>query len=150
LYFLAQSQRHQGKLEEAYQSIARSISVSSLNAKYQAEYINIGTSFFIKNHFDRALEIYEKIIQLNPDIPIVHFNSGIVLSKLGRDKEAAGAFRKVIELNPEDRDALIKFGNLSEKLNRYRDAVWAYEKLLPFFSENQELRKRIQLLEQQM
>jgi tetratricopeptide (TPR) repeat protein len=149
-YFLAQSQRHQGKLEEAYNSIARAISVSPSKEKYRAEYINIGSSFFSENKFDRALEIYGKIIQLDSENPIVHFNSGIVLSELGREKEAADAFRKAMELNPEDTGALIKFGNLSEKLNRHQDAVWAYEKLLKFFSENQELRSRIQLLQQKM
>jgi len=38
--------------------------------------------YVIENKFDNAIEVYKKIAELEPEIAIVHFNLGIIYSKL--------------------------------------------------------------------
>src|SRR6185436_19758888 len=43
-----------------------------------------------------ALAAFDKLIGLDPDKPEAHYDRGLVLERLGRKEEAAGAFRSFL------------------------------------------------------
>ncbi len=53
----------------------------------------------------RAIEAFQRALELNPAAPSVHYNLGLIFVDRGDEDLAAAAFRRAIEVNPLDRDA---------------------------------------------
>ena len=68
----------------------------------------------------RAIEAFEKALQINPAAPNVHYNLGLVFVDLGDRDLAVAAFRRAVEVNPCDRHARQWLGKL-EALNPQDD-----------------------------
>lgn len=65
----------------------------------------------------RAIQAFEKALELNPAAPNVHYNLGLIFVDRGDIDLAMAAFHKAIQVNPFDRDArswLRKLENLEE------------------------------------
>ncbi|RME19603.1 MAG: tetratricopeptide repeat protein, partial [Deltaproteobacteria bacterium] len=55
-----------------------------------------GNSEYARNNFEKALEAYEKAEELVSNRPLLHFNRGAALYKLGRHREAREAFQRAL------------------------------------------------------
>ena len=64
----------------------------------------------------KAIEVFTKAIELDPNCPIAHSNLGLILRDLGKTKEAESSSRKAIELNPSHYQA---YSNLGSILNQF-------------------------------
>ena len=53
----------------------------------------------------RAIRAFEKAISLDPTVPHVHYNLGLVFLDRQQVDLAVSAFRKALEINPKDNDA---------------------------------------------
>jgi len=72
---------------------------------------------------DRALAAYNRVIDLEPDYPNVHYNMGLIYVDR-RDWDAAyHAFSRAIESDPADRDAHAMRNRVEEIRNRPPDAA---------------------------
>jgi tetratricopeptide (TPR) repeat protein len=72
---------------------------------------------------DRALAAYNRVIDLEPDYPNVHYNMGLIYVDR-RDWDAAhAAFSRAIESNPGDDDAHAMRKRVDEVRNRPPDAA---------------------------
>nr|CAA9265187.1 hypothetical protein AVDCRST_MAG63-2640 [uncultured Armatimonadetes bacterium] len=55
--------------------------------------------------------------------PTAYYNQGVMLSRAGRQNEAAAAYRKALAANPRYYDALVNLGFVYYRTNRAKDAV---------------------------
>ena len=53
----------------------------------------------------RAIQAYEKALELNPVAPNVHYNLGLIFIDRGDDELAVAAFERALQANPFDDDA---------------------------------------------
>jgi len=67
---------------------------------------------------EMAIIAFEKALELNPTIPNVHYNVGLIHVDRGDTASAEQSFRKALQANPFDRDArtwLDKLGSKEKK-----------------------------------
>jgi tetratricopeptide (TPR) repeat protein len=60
----------------------------------------------LENDFEAAEEIYERILELNPDYAPAHVRLGLLHQASGRQGVASASLEKALELNPGQMDAL--------------------------------------------
>ncbi len=65
-----------------------------------------------------------------PDEPIIYFNRGISLARLGREEEALSDFNKVLKLDEGNLDALNNKGSILLSLGLYAEALGCFEEIL--------------------
>jgi tetratricopeptide (TPR) repeat protein len=58
-----------------------------------------------RNRQERALAAYQRVIELEPDYPNVHYNMGLIYVDQRNWEAAYDAFSRAIEANPHDEDA---------------------------------------------
>ena len=73
-------------------------------------------------HLDRAVELYRRILQREPDLPEVHGNLGTALATLGRLSEAAASYRRATEVDPGNAHAWCRWGTALAGLERFGEA----------------------------
>ncbi|MDJ0735935.1 MAG: tetratricopeptide repeat protein [Nostocaceae cyanobacterium] len=81
-------------------------------------------------HKQKALETYEKAIELNPDYAEAWNGKGKILYDLNQYKSALAAYDKAIQIEPEYLDAWIGRGFTLHKLQRYQEANFSFDKVL--------------------
>ncbi len=63
----------------------------------------------------RAIEAFEKALELNPVAPSVHYNLGLIYIDRKEPDLALAAFRQAVQTDPMDRDARLWIRRLEEK-----------------------------------
>lgn len=80
--------------------------------------------------FDAALEIFERVLAANPDIPEAWNNKGVTLYGLGRIEEAGESYDRCLALDPENLDALRNKGFLLRNQKKLEEALQVYDSVL--------------------
>ena len=63
-----------------------------------------------KKEYDKAIECYQKAIEINPDFADAYYNMGIAYRHKENYDKAIECYQKVIEIDPEDADAYNNMG----------------------------------------
>ena len=58
----------------------------------------IAQEYVKQEDYDKALEQFNSIFEINPDYQAAYYHAGKALEKLGRDDDAAETYRKGIEV----------------------------------------------------
>ena len=67
---------------------------------------NMGVMFAHKKDFPRAVEEFQKVVELRPDDADAHYNLGIIYAEHMPDREKAlAAFRRYLQVKPQGQDA---------------------------------------------
>lgn len=92
---------------------------------------------FQNEHFDKALALYNQLIQEFPERKECYFNRGLCLYNLDRQSEAILDFdeAKTIDLNLQEADYMK--GLALEKSNRLSEALTLWQQLIPYFNAEQ-------------
>lgn len=98
-------------------------------------YINIAHSFIENEDYVKAIENYEKALELNPKDEKAWNNKGVALRELGKYEEAIKCYDKALELNPKDEDVWNNKGNALSALGKPKEAIKCYDKALEFNPE---------------
>lgn len=100
--------------------------------------LELGNEEFDKTAYDRALKLYDKLVEEFPDsehVVLAQYNSGLCYEKLEEHEEAAKRFRAVVEQHPDSpsrKDAMFKLAVTLGKLERWvevADTFWAIRQL---------------------
>ena len=83
-----------------------------------------------ENNLDDAQKIYNEILKINPNHIDVHFNLGIIFTKLKEYQKAKNCFEKVIKINPKYFNALNNLGVIFKILKEYQKAKNCFEKAI--------------------
>jgi tetratricopeptide (TPR) repeat protein len=90
---------------------------------------------------EAALELYRKIIEINPRDPRAFRGQGKILADRDDDaskEEAAASMRKAIELNPDDHITQLHAATIFGKLKLKDDAIPAYERAIELKPDSHE------------
>jgi tetratricopeptide (TPR) repeat protein len=80
--------------------------------------------------FPGALEIFERVLAANPDIPEAWNNKGVALYGLGRIEEASESYERSLALDPENLDAMRNKGFLLRNQKKLEEALQVYDLVL--------------------
>lgn len=89
-------------------------------------------------HYRDAETFYRTMLASNPQSWLAHDNLGVVLTREGRDGEAAGHYLAAMQLNPDYPEAFNNYGNLLARAGRWSEAGRAYAGALrarPWFTD---------------
>ena len=81
-------------------------------------------------NFEQALDIFERIIAANPDIPEAWNNRGVALYSLGRLDEALDSYERSLALDDKNMDALRNKAFLLRSQGRLEEALEVYDTVL--------------------
>lgn len=83
-----------------------------------------------REEYEEALEIFQRVLAANPQIPEAWNNKGVSLVRLGRADEALECFDKSLEIDPDNLDALRNRGFVFRNLGRMEESLQAYDQVL--------------------
>jgi len=107
-----------GKNEEASELAKRALEVVDDAESYN----NAAMNAIRLGKLEEALEYFEQVLKREPRHASALSDMGFVLSRLGRDEQAAAALRKSIAIADSER-ARYNMGRLLEKQQRYDEAI---------------------------
>ncbi len=85
---------------------------------------------------EQAREVYQRLLQLDPDHVDAHVNLGRLLHEEGAPAAAEKHYREALEIDPEHETAAFNLGVALEDLGRLRDAIEAYQRALELDPQN--------------
>ena len=89
-----------------------------------------GNALAAQNKFKEAVAAFRKAIDIDPGIPEMHFNLGILLTNLNRTDEAILAYKKTINLRPNFTDAHYNLGFALQSQGKFAQAAESYQKAI--------------------
>jgi len=108
-----------GDLDGARQAL--SVAPKSEVSKQDLDFID---GYIAEREYDRerALEIYDRILEENPDHADATFRAALLLDQYGDDEAAIELYKKCIEVTPTPVSAMLNLAILLEESKRYAEA----------------------------
>ena len=85
---------------------------------------------------EKAMELLEKAVTIDPSENQAWFNLGVAYFQLGRYQEAIDAFRKTIDLVPDSINAYIALGSIYDGMGRFTEGLELYKQAEKFAPQN--------------
>ena len=108
-----------GRLEEARQQIEIARGLDPLSLQIQ---VNVGQLYGTMHEFDRAIEEYRRITEMDPNFAPAHFALAGVYERKRMYREAAAEQQKYLLLQANDREAAAVYEGVTDEAS-YRRAV---------------------------
>jgi protein O-mannosyl-transferase len=97
---------------------------------------NLGGYFYREGRVKKALEHYQRAVQIDPDVSEAQNNLGAALAAEGRFDEAIEAYRKAIQIRPDDANALNNLGMALAARGQFDDAIENYRKAIQIYPDD--------------
>ncbi len=98
---------------------------------YSAEdYFSFGVGFSQRKAHEKAIEYYDKAIELNPKFAAADYNRGVARMDSGDYQGAIADYDKAIELNPQSAEAYNNRGNARMASGDQQGAIADYDKVI--------------------
>jgi type IV pilus biogenesis/stability protein PilW len=91
---------------------------------------NLGVQFYSQRDFSKAIQAYQKVIELDPTYVEAYNNLGIIYQMIGDVDRAFGAYQKSTEINPRYEKGYNNLGILLFLKGRYEEALGSFQKAL--------------------
>jgi tetratricopeptide (TPR) repeat protein len=92
--------------------------------------LNRGIDKVKRKKYEEALDIFERVLAMNQEVPEAWNNKAVALYGLGRLEEALESYDQCLALDPENLDALRNKGFLLRNLRRLDEALEVYDCVL--------------------
>jgi Tfp pilus assembly protein PilF len=99
-------------------------------------HFNSGVAFYNQKEFSKAIQAYQKVIELDPTYVEAYNNLGITYQTMGDGKSAFGAYQKATEINPRYEKGYNNLGLLFLLEGRYEEALEVFQKALAINSNH--------------
>jgi tetratricopeptide (TPR) repeat protein len=86
--------------------------------------------------FEKAVAAYKKLVEVNEEDDLAHFNLGRAYNKLNDDEDAARALKQAVRIKPDDTEYQTELGSILIKLAQYQQAIPPLKKALELDPEN--------------
>jgi type IV pilus biogenesis/stability protein PilW len=93
-------------------------------------YFNLGVDFYRQREISKAIQAYQKVIELDPTYVEAYNNLGIIYQDIGDFDKAIEAYQKAIEVNPQYEKAYNNLGILLFVNERYDESIRAFQNAL--------------------
>lgn len=93
------------------------------------EIIQKANYYFYKHDFNKAIELYDDVLEQKPDNPDVLFNKAYSLSQIDDNVNAIEYYKKYLNFNPNSVEALGNIGINYARLENYTESLKWYEKV---------------------
>jgi Flp pilus assembly protein TadD len=100
------------------------------------KHFNLGIQFNNQREFSKAIQAYQKVIELDPTYIEAYNNLGIIYQEMGDMDKAFEAYQKSIEINPQYEKGYNNLGILYYLRGRNEEAMEAFQKALAINSNN--------------
>ena len=80
--------------------------------------------------YDEAIEIYDRVLSMNPENTYAWNNRGVALFSVGRSEESMECYDRSIEIDPENLDALRNRGYVLRFMGRMEESLESYERVM--------------------
>jgi Tfp pilus assembly protein PilF len=101
-------------------------------------HFNLGVQFYEQRNYSKAIQSYQKVIQLDPSYVEAYNNLGITYQELGDLDKAFEAYQKSVEINPHYEKGYNNLGILYYLQGRNEEAIESFEKALAINSNSTE------------
>jgi superkiller protein 3 len=99
-------------------------------------HFNSGVYFYKQGEFSKAIQAYQKVLEVDPTYIEAYNNLGILYQTLGDMDRALGFYQKSIEINPRYEKGYNNLGTLLFLRGRYEEAQEAFGKALALNPDN--------------
>jgi Flp pilus assembly protein TadD len=99
-------------------------------------HFNSGVTFYNQREFSRAIQAYQKVIELDPTYVEAYNNLGIIYQTIGDVDRAFGAYQKATEINPRYEKGYNNLGILLLLKGRDEEALEDFQKALAINPKN--------------
>ena len=113
---------------------------------YQEALANAPDDFFLHQKFAELLEMagdltgalleWQRVRELLPHHPIVQFQLGRLLARLGKDNEAQASFTRAVSIRPDFVEALDELGQVLAKQRKFDEGIARYRQALRLQPDN--------------
>jgi tetratricopeptide (TPR) repeat protein len=90
----------------------------------------LATNYFGQQEYEKAIELYNKAVQINPDFSPAYNQLGYANRFIENFDAAEQAFKKYIELIPDDPNPYDSYAELLMKTGRFEESIEQYRKAL--------------------
>lgn len=98
--------------------------------------INLAFIYQNEGEDNKALQAYQQVLSVEPNLPELHAFRAIIYRKHGENDKAIEELDQEIKNNPNDDRPHINLGNLYQSLQRYRQAFVEYQVALQLNPQN--------------
>lgn len=110
--------QNKAKLAELERRLVRAKVENSAGAWHAA-----GTQMTRMQRYEQAIEIFKKVLEIDPTHDNANYNLGTSYERLGRTEEALKSFGAEKQLDPQDKDVDYRIGRLLLRSGRYQEAL---------------------------
>jgi len=93
-------------------------------------FYNKGLGKFRKGEYYKAIDYYDKALNINPNYVEAWNNKGVSFSKLGKYDDAVICYDKALEINPDYVLTLINKQATMNRFQRFEEAIDCYNRIL--------------------
>ena len=97
----------------------------------QASLYHVLSKIYLANqHFDQAVPLLEKLLEINPRDSLAKYNLGPAYAQVGRPEEGLEIIGELIEQAPRNTSLYLNRGTVYNRLKKFDEAVEDYEKVI--------------------
>ncbi|MEA3475609.1 MAG: tetratricopeptide repeat protein [Candidatus Cloacimonadota bacterium] len=104
--------------------------LSQTNETEAEKYFNLGEDYYEQGLIDKAIECYQKVVEINPDDAYAYYNMGYAYGDKGNYNKAIECFQKAVEINPDFAVAYNSMGMAYGVKGNYDKAIECYQKVV--------------------
>ncbi len=97
---------------------------------------NLGVNYYNQRQFQKAIQAYQMVIELDPTYVEAYNNLGIIYQEMGDVDRALGAYQKSIEINPQYEKGYNNLGIILYLRGHNEEAIEAFQKALTINANN--------------
>jgi tetratricopeptide (TPR) repeat protein len=98
-----------------------------------AIYTNVGAIYHLERDYQKAVDAYRRVLEVQPNEHVTHRNLGDALGRLGQTREAEASYTRAVELarsaltvNPNDAESMSALAVYTGKLHQTSESLkWA-------------------------
>ncbi|MFH1624853.1 MAG: tetratricopeptide repeat protein [Pseudomonadota bacterium] len=92
----------------------------------------LGSLYLEQGETGKARGVFEKVMEMAPDIPEVYRGLALVCEEEGKTEEAVNVYSRAVEVNPRNAPLRYNYGKLLEKIGKLHQAVIQYKEAIRF------------------